>query len=229
MQGSVLLYLCLKTLQTPTVQCGVVLVSTGPQQLSQARHYDIYNIYNIETNNQQMWHTSTFRPAEGQQKDRHRFTFSLLANKLETSQISLFKVSIISNEWNRNGESLWVWLDTGHRPHTLELCLICIKFRNFPIYISIYLSFCQSSLYLLLITDLQYWNVEIFPGNRNLNKVFVQQQTFVEFLLLFSSTVRTFEMISSNSTAHWRLFIIIKMIYSVEKVEVTISKYYKIK
>ena len=76
---------------------------------------------------------------------------NLLANKLKTSQISLFKVSIISNEWNRNGESLWVWLDTGHRPHTLEVCLICIKFRiyisiyiSLSIYPSVYLSFCLS-------------------------------------------------------------------------------------
>ena len=143
--------------QCSSMWCGVVLVSTGPQQLSQARHYDIYNIYNIETNNQQMWPTSTFRPAEGQQKDRHRFTFSLLTNKLETSQISLFKVSIISNEWNRNGESLWVWLDTGHRPHTLELCLICIQFW---IYISIYLSVYLS---IFLSTQIFLSNIKIIP------------------------------------------------------------------
>ena len=149
--------------QCSSMWCGVVLVSTGPQQLSQARHYDIYNIYNIETNNQQMWPTSTFRPAEGQQEDRHRFTFSLLANKLETSQISLFKVSSISTF--RMSEIVMESL-TGHRPHT---------FRNFPIYISVFLSIYLSiylylylsislsiyTLYLLLITYLQYWYVEI--------------------------------------------------------------------
>ena len=100
----------------------------------------------------------------------HKYVFS----KLAVFPISTFRMSEIVME-----------SQTGHRPHTLELCLICIKFRIFSIY----------PLHLLLITDLQYWNVEIFPGNRNLNKVFVQQKTFVEFLLLFSSTVGRFEKI----------------------------------
>ena len=60
------LMLCMNPTNPHSAVCGVVLVSTQPQQLSQARHYDIYN---IETNNQQMWPTSTIRPTEGQKAE----------------------------------------------------------------------------------------------------------------------------------------------------------------
>ena len=64
---------------------------------------------------------------------------------MHTSQISLFEVSSISTF--RMSEIV-MESQTGHRPHTLELCLICIKFRIFSIYISlsIYLSVYLSSL-----------------------------------------------------------------------------------